>query len=144
MIGQFQGAYRFLSNFYPAPVMFEGKMYPSSEHAYQAVKTVNEKMRESIRKAPTADQAKRMGRIVELRPNWDNMKIEVMRTILLDKFTRHDDLKIQLLETGTEVLVEGNTWNDTFWGVCQGRGKNHLGKLLMAIRRDLSKVSEAT
>ena len=87
----------------------------------------------------TAGQAKRLGQVIILRDDWtnDNVKISVMYAVLLDKFTRHQDLRKQLIATSPNELIEGNTWNDTFWGVCDGKGKNHLGKLLMSIRQEI-------
>ena len=138
MIDSFSGEYRFLSNFYQAEVEFEGMMYPSTEHAYQAAKTLDLKSR-AMFQGGTAGQAKRLGHVIILRDDWtnDNVKISVMYAVLLDKFTRHQDLRKQLIATSPNELIEGNTWNDTFWGVCDGKGKNHLGKLLMSIRQEI-------
>lgn len=138
MIDSFSGEYRFLSNFYQAEVEFEGMMYPSTEHAYQAAKTLDLKSR-AMFQGGTAGQAKRLGQVIILRDDWtnDNVKISVMYAVLLDKFTRHQDLRKQLIATSPNELIEGNTWNDTFWGVCGGKGKNHLGKLLMSIRQEI-------
>ena len=138
MIDSFSGEYRFLSNFYQAEVEFEGMMYPSTEHAYQAAKTLDLKSR-AMFQGGTAGPAKRLGQVIILRDDWtnDNVKISVMYAVLLDKFTRHQDLRKQLIATSPNELVEGNTWNDTFWGVCDGKGKNHLGKLLMSIRQEI-------
>lgn len=138
MIDSFSGEYRFLSNFYQAEVEFEGMMYPSTEHAYQAAKTLDLKSR-AMFQGGTAGQAKRLGQVIILRDDWtnDNVKISVMYAVLLDKFTRHQDLRKQLIATSPNELIEGNTWNDAFWGVCDGKGKNHLGKLLMSIRQEI-------
>ena len=138
MIDSFSGEYRFLSNFYQPEVEFEGMMYPSTEHAYQAAKTLDLKSR-AMFQGGTAGQAKRLGQVIILRDDWtnDNVKISVMYAVLLDKFTRHQDLRKQLIATSPNELIEGNTWNDTFWGVCDGKGKNHLGKLLMSIRQEI-------
>ena len=138
MIDSFSGEYRFLSNFYQAEVEFEGMMYPSTEHAYQAAKTLDLKSR-AMFQGGTAGQAKRLGQVIILRDDWtnDNVKISVMYAVLLDKFTRHQDLRKQLIATSPNELIEGITWNDTFWGVCDGKGKNHLGKLLMSIRQEI-------
>jgi ribA/ribD-fused uncharacterized protein len=146
-INRFQGEYRFLSNFWMCPVFYEGKLYPSSEHAYQAAKTLREGQREYIRSAKTAGSAKRRGREITLRPDWDEVKVDVMRAILEEKFgldhlsvgyqtgkAHKQELAEKLLATGDAVLIEGNTWGDTFWGVCKGSGQNWLGFLLMEIR----------
>jgi ribA/ribD-fused uncharacterized protein len=137
IINTFIGHYRFLSNFYMAPLEIGGVEYPSSEHAYQAAKTKDKKLRKKIAQQPTAWQAKEMGSKLELRKGWDKNKVEIMRRILYVKFTQHEDLKKKLLATGDTTLVEGNTWGDCFWGVCRGKGENHLGKLLMELREKL-------
>jgi ribA/ribD-fused uncharacterized protein len=132
-INSFHGEYDFLSNFHIHPVEFERKIYPSSEHAFQAAKTTREEDREKIRQAKSPGQAKRMGRKVELRHDWHSIQLETMRAILVAKFA-DPGLRQKLLATSPAQLVEGNTWNDTFWGVCRGKGQNHLGRLLMEIR----------
>jgi len=136
-IREFQGKYRFLSNFFPSPVAMDGKEYPSVEHAYQAAKTLDKDRREVIRQQETPGRAKRAGQRAPLRKDWDEVKLRVMEILVRRKFKSHDNLKKRLLATGDEELIEGNTWNDTFWGVCRGRGQNHLGKILMKIREEL-------
>jgi len=136
MIDKFEGRYRFLSNFYPSSVKLDGEVYPTVEHAYQAAKTLKRGERKRIREAETAGNAKKLGRKLKLRPWWDSMRLEVMESLLRQKF-RKGQLRQALLDTGNEELVEGNWWGDTYWGVCNGRGENHLGKLLMKIRKEL-------
>ncbi len=133
MIDSFQGKYRFLSNFYACPIPYEGLVYPTSEHAYQAAKTTDLFERKCIQAAATPGQAKKLGRSITLRPDWDIIKLDVMREILNIKFGTLP-FKASLLSTDNEELVEGNTWNDTYWGKCNGVGDNHLGRLLMEIR----------
>ena len=135
-ITSFTGEYRFLSNFFPAVVTLDGETYPSVEHAYQAAKTTSPIAREAIRTCPKPGQAKRNGRMVQLRPDWEEIKLDVMRDLLWQKF-QHYDLREQLLATGDRRLIEGNHWNDTFWGVCRGVGQNWLGVLLMEIREEM-------
>lgn len=137
MIDKFQGEHRFLSNFWPAPVLYEGKVYPTTEHAYQAAKTHNQAWREKIALTPTAKDAKRLGRIVKIREDWDKVRVLVMYQLVEQKFTVHPELKRLLLETGNQQLVEGNTWGDVFWGVCGGKGENRLGHILMSVRSKL-------
>jgi ribA/ribD-fused uncharacterized protein len=137
-IESFAGRYRFLSNFYPAQIVLDGAVYPSVEHAYQARKTDAQAVREVIRNAKTAGQAKALGRNVVLVPDWDLIRVPVMLQLLQQKFS-DKVLRAELLDTGDAQLVEGNTWGDVFWGVCKGRGENMLGKLLMAIRAEISK-----
>jgi N-glycosidase YbiA len=138
MITSFTGKYRFLSNFYMTPVFYDGLIYPSSEHAYQAAKTLDLRYRTSIRAKKTAGEAKKLGQRVPMREDWDRCKIQVMEKILRKKFDPEEQLFQRLLETGDEELIEGNYWGDTFWGVCNGEGENHLGKLLMKIRANLA------
>lgn len=141
VIGPFQGDYRFLSNFWPAPVVLDGHEYPTVEHAYQAAKTTCPYQRQFIRSAPTPGQAKRRGRRVDLRPGWDHMKVEVMEGLLRQKFAR-EPLRSKLLATSPRELIERNTWGDQFWGVCNGQGENHLGRLLMKVRAELMLAAE--
>lgn len=133
MIDSFKDEYRFLSNFFPAQVTYEGLLYPSTEHAYQAAKTLDLNMREEIRKAPTAGKAKRLGKDVKIRADWLEVRVGIMTDLLKQKF-EHPELNEKLQATGNQDLVEGNTWGDVFWGVCKGSGENMLGKLLMQIR----------
>ena len=132
----FFGEYRFLSNFYPAPVRYELFLYPTTEHAYQAAKTNDQMSRMKISGLRTAAEAKRFGRKVKMRAGWDGMKLSIMEELLRKKF-EWQELAKMLLATGEQYLEETNTWRDTYWGVCQGQGQNHLGKLLMKIRQEL-------
>src|SRR6187399_1920660 len=132
MINRFDGTkYRFLSNFYLAEVEYEGLKYPSTEHAYQAAKTLNKQMRVLFTdKTLTPGRAKGVGKKLDLRSDWESVKIGVMETLVREKFTKHPKLLQRLLETGDELLVEGNTWGDKFWGQVNGEGENWLGKTL--------------
>jgi ribA/ribD-fused uncharacterized protein len=136
MIDAFSGKYRFLSNFWPAEVTFEGEVYFSVEHAYQAAKFLDPKLREKIRLTPLPAAAKKLGKGKGIRPDWDSMKQAYMSCFLDQKFS-DPALANSLLATGDEELVEGNWWGDTYWGVCKGVGENRLGKLLMQIRKEL-------
>jgi N-glycosidase YbiA len=135
-IDKFDGGYRFLSNFYMHPVKLDGVIYPSSEHGYQAAKTLDPAQREIIRTCSTPGQAKRAGKKVSLRPDWESVKLQVMEDLVRQKFNS-PGLKELLLSTNNDELVEGNAWGDTYWGVCNGRGQNHLGKILMKVRQEL-------
>lgn len=135
-ITQFKGQYRFLSNFHPAEVMLEGETYPTVEHAYQAAKFESDVVRSHIRCADTAAKAKRLGSKYKIREDWDLIKLAVMKGLLVQKF-RHPELAALLKATGDAELIEGNWWGDIYWGVCEGVGHNHLGKLLMEIRSTL-------
>ena len=125
--------YGFLSNFHPSTVYVDKKPYPTVEHAYQAAKTLDAGSKEVIRKAKSPGEAKKLGRGVQLRPDWDLVKVDLMRDFLRQKFDS-PFLRHQLLETGDAELVYGNTWNDRFWGVCRGSGLNWLGKILTELR----------
>ena len=133
MIDKFDGEYKFLSNFYPSVVRFGGAAYPTVENAYQAAKCANPSERKWFRDI-TPGKAKRLGRQVQIRHDWESVKVSIMFNLLEQKFTLHEDLREKLLATEGKKLVEGNTWGDTFWGVCDGSGQNVLGKLLMGIR----------
>jgi ribA/ribD-fused uncharacterized protein len=136
-IDSFQGQYRFLSNFWPATVEFEGMTYPSVEHAYQSAKTLDMAQRRRIAALPTPAQAKHAGEAMPLRPDWSSIKYDVMLRCVRYKFTHHPELAHLLLDTGDAYLEEGNTWHDTIWGVYQGHGTNWLGQILMQVRREL-------
>jgi len=139
MINKFTGRFDFLSNFYLHKVDFEGVTYPSSEHAYQAAKTLDKSLRLGIANLPTPGKAKKAGKNLELREDWEDVKVDIMREILVTKF-QDPELQTKLLDTGYHELIEGNTWGDRFWGVCEGTGQNHLGKLLMSIRQNIMQV----
>jgi len=133
-IKEFQGEYRFLSNFYPAQMHHDGLLFPTSEHAFQAAKTLNFQYRWEISQLSTPGQAKRAGKEVLLRPDWEQAKVRIMAEIVALKFLQNPPLLRKLLQTGVAVLEEGNQWHDTFWGICDGKGNNHLGKILMSFR----------
>jgi ribA/ribD-fused uncharacterized protein len=128
--------YRFLSNFHPCTVQWAGMTFPSVENAYQAAKCQNDSDTERFLSL-TPNQAKHLGRKVELRKDWDDIKLELMYLFNHQKFVSNPELKALLLETGERYLEETNYWYDTFWGVCKGTGENHLGKILMRIREEL-------
>ena len=137
-IVSFYGEYRFLSNFFPAPVVLDEETYPTVEHGFQAAKTLLLGQRKEIRLAPSAGAAKRMGRRVVLRADWNATRIAVMRDLVRQKFKAEGPLAPRLLATGNALLVEGNHWHDTFWGQCPlGSGDNWLGKILMEIREEI-------
>ena len=142
-IDSFTGPYRFLSNFYRSPIMCpippdytEHHLAETVENAYQACKCQHPEDAKAIIWARSPGEAKRMGRRVELLVDWDRRRIPLMRILLAIKFRAGIDLAGLLLATGDAELVEGNTWGDQFWGVCNGVGENHLGRLLMD-QRDL-------
>lgn len=143
MIDKFDGEYDFLSNFYSMPIVYDGLRFQSAEAAYQAQKTTDPSERRKFQDL-TAGHAKRLGRKIKVESirDWDEIKDRIMYAVCTAKFKQSDLLLKRLLETGDEELVEGNTWGDTYWGVCNGVGENHLGKILMRIRSELRQWKE--
>lgn len=135
-IAEFQGEYRFLSNFWPATVEFEGLTYPTAEHAYQSAKTLDMAERRRIAALPAPEEAKRAGRALPERADWARVRFDVMERVVRDKFTRNAGLRAQLLATGDAYLEEGNDWGDRVWGVSGGAGENRLGLILMKVRAE--------
>lgn len=144
---EFSGRHRFLSNFWPCTVylakvgereIFPVEQYRSVEYAYQAAKFILCHNRNLIAMQPSAGQAKRCAHQLRAHqhPQWHDLKLSVMRDLLVQKFNT-PLLREHLMQTHPFQLVEGNTWNDTFWGVCNGKGENHLGRLLMEIRAEI-------
>lgn len=133
-IGFHKPGMEFLSNFYPFLIVFNGFAFRSAEHAYQADKCEYAKDFDKIRFADTPGRAKRMGRKVKMRQDFN--PDEVMYNVLVCKYS-YQEMRDKLLMTGDMELVEENTWNDTYWGVCNGVGENKLGKMLMQIRSDI-------
>lgn len=139
MIDNFHGDYMFLSNFYACDIEYEGIKYPSTEHAYQAAKTLDENERRKIAASTTAGQAKKAGKMLKLREDWAQVKLKVMEDILRIKFS-NPELRKKLNATKPEELIEGNWWGDKYWGMVKStpqsdwEGSNHLGKILMKIR----------
>ena len=140
MITSFRGPYRFLSNFWPCCIYYEGKAYPSTEAAYQAAKTLDQDVRENFTRMTPAE-SKKAGRKLIIRPDWESVKLQVMEDLVRQKFTKYEDLKQKLLATGSLQLIEGNTWGDRIWGCTLEDGKwvgeNNLGKILMKVREEL-------
>ena len=134
---------RWLSNFHVCPVKYQGVIYPSSENAYMAAKFPDQPVRDQFVDI-TPKEAKKLGTSIRLshaeRVNWDLRRVDVMREILFDKFTRNLDLKQKLLDTGDKYLQEKNWWHDEFWGICDGLGENWLGQTLMSVRDELQRM----
>jgi ribA/ribD-fused uncharacterized protein len=152
MIDKFDGKYRFLSNFYPCKIEHQGITYPSVEHYYVAMKVNDEQLingkyyttgdfREMISRVKEAALVKKIGNKIKLRSDWDNKKLDVMNWAIREKF-KDESLKELLLSTGDQELIEGNFWKDFFWGVCNGRGQNHLGKILMIVRDEIRGIKK--
>jgi ribA/ribD-fused uncharacterized protein len=150
MINRFRGPYAFLSNFYPVPITYDGDQYLSVEAAYQASKSLSPVHREAVRDCSTDFLAtKRLGQLSSsepgmlasgfpLRPGWgESLQLDIMRSLVRQKFNNYPDLRALLLQTWPEDIVEGNSWGDAFFGVCNGEGANHLGHILMEVRAEL-------
>lgn len=137
-IDHFRGEYAFLSNFWEIPVTYQGLTYGSNEAAFQAQKCMTEEEKLPFTELRPA-MSKKAGRRVQLRADWEDVKLPIMEDIVRAKFTQNEDLKQLLLATGDLVLEEGNTWHDTFWGVDvkTREGENHLGRILMQVRQEL-------
>lgn len=135
-ISSFSGRYSFLSNFHECKVVIDDLIFDSSEAAFQSFK--NDAMQLKF-VGLSAKESKKLGKTVKKRCDWDAIKDVVMYGVVKEKFMQHEDLKEKLLATGDEELIEGNTWWDTYWGVCQGHGDNKLGKTLMRVRDELSR-----
>lgn len=136
MIDKFTDKYKFLSNFYLVNIEYKGHIFPSVEHAYQATKFNLSRWYIFTDPNLSPGKAKRLGKECQLTNNWLSKRIELMEQLLRLKFS-NPELMVMLLATGNQPLVEGNNWGDTFWGKCNGKGRNHLGRLLMKIREDL-------
>lgn len=140
-ICKFDNEYAFLSNFYPCKVPYQGKTYKSSEAAYQAQKTSNIELRQEFETLSARD-AKRRGRMLELRKDWEEVKDNIMYEICYSKFVNNPIIARKLIATKDAELVEGNTWFDTYWGVCNNVGLNKLGQTLMKVREEMRKIYE--
>ena len=137
----FSGAYRFLSNFWTSEIMMHDLPYPSVEHAYQAAKALDPAARPRIRFAGSPAIAKRMGRLVPIRPDWENAKTAIMFALVRRKFSIPENA-LPLLATGNRQIFEVTTrWHDTVWGVVERAGKYHganrLGRILENVRAEL-------
>lgn len=143
-IDTFRGRWTRLGNYSYCTVFYKGHAYPTTEHAYQAQKTLNKDLQRVIRHATGPAQAKHLARNLELRPDWEQVKDGIMLDLLREKFSQEPE-KWVLLATGQAELVEGNWWHDNYWGdctcgkkvSCEAPGKNMLGKLLMQVRAEL-------
>ncbi len=135
MISGFFGKYRFLSNFWPAVIVLDGITYPTAEHAYQAAKTDDQSIKRHIALIKSPGEVKKFSRAIQLKANWNEIRIDVMTRVQFAKYDQNADLRQQLLDTGDHDLVEVNNWKDRFWGVYDGGGYNHLGVILMKVRK---------
>lgn len=134
MITEFRDKNFYLSNFYSSPVTYNGITFQNAEAAYHSQK---DPARANEFKNLNPSEAKQLGRRVRLRKDWESIKLDIMYKIVTEKFRQNPKLAKKLLDTSNKTLIEGNTWNDTYWGVCNGKGNNHLGKILMRVRKKL-------
>lgn len=136
-IRSFSGEYEFLSNFYNVAVNYKGT-YGSAEAAYQAQKAASLSDAYEFQKY-NPGKAKRMGRKIKMRPDWEEVKVAFMRDVVFAKFVQNPELADKLIATGDNELIEGNSWRDIFWGrdLETDGGENNLGKILMNLREEL-------
>jgi ribA/ribD-fused uncharacterized protein len=146
-IVSFRGKYDFLSNFYPSEIEMDGIAYPTVEHAYQAAKTPDEDKRREVAALVKPGAAKAAGRRIKPPHNWREYNLELMTDLIRQKFTRYPDLREKLKATGDAELIEGNNWNDRFFGKCRDKktgewvGENKLGLMLMRVREELRETT---
>ena len=135
VINSFDGEYDFLSNFYECPILWKGNLYRNSESIYQSYKTWDNVPFDFTK--TTGSQAKKISKKLNVRPDWNKIKFDLMYEICQEKFNQNTDIAQKLMNTGDAILIEGNYWGDTYWGKCNGVGQNNLGKILMKIREEL-------
>ena len=147
----FRDQYSFLSNFYVGDMVYKDDIYHSSENAFQAAKAKDDEAglmwKEKIQDSFSPVKAKKYGKQLPLREDWDEVKVGIMKEIVLAKFL-HPVFRVLLLNTGNAYLVEGTTWCDNTWGICINEdcnrgcenkiGMNHLGNILMGVRREIA------
>jgi hypothetical protein len=140
--------YGAFSNLFRRSMLFEGREFPTAEHAYQAGKARKDDVKEWILSAPTPGLVAMAAHGLytwDIVPDWAQIKYDRMREVLRAKFAQHEDLKELLLSTGNARLVEaGRVVNivNTTWGEVNGKGKNMLGILLMEVRDQLQTASK--
>lgn len=134
MISSFSGDYRWLSNFSLHGFYIRGVWFKTNEHFYQAMKTIDNEEKQEIINCDSPNCAKKFGQKCSIREDWNSIKLDIMKIGIRNKFNQNPIIKQYLIDTGDEELIEGNYWGDKFWGVCNGEGKNWLGKLLMELR----------
>lgn len=139
MVLGFQKEHRFLSNFHPSPLRWDGLEYPCGENAFQAAKSLDPEVRKTFQ-TMTPGEAKRAGRKLALRPDWETAKNQIMLEITRAKFNHPANwtLRERLIATGIKKLEERNSWGDRIWGTdMNGKGQNRLGKILMEVRQEI-------
>jgi ribA/ribD-fused uncharacterized protein len=135
-INSFRGEYHWLSNFHLVNINYKGRDYPSVEHAFMSAKNETKEWKDfcsNLHESPGI--IKKFGRDIPLVPNWESIKIQVMKDCILAKFSQ-EPFKSKLLETGDTEIIEGNDWGDIYWGydIRKNKGKNYLGRIIMDTR----------
>lgn len=146
-VGSFSGDLEFLSNMYKIPIYFneskydnfqpDFKVYPSSENLYQALKCKYIKDRELFQNVDP-HKSKRIGKTIEIRSDWDNVRLEAMKLAIDLKF-KNIELGEKLIDLPDGKIIEFNNWGDRFFGICNGEGLDHLGKILRAKKQQIIK-----
>lgn len=129
----FRNEYWFLSNMYPCEIRVNGLVFTCAEACFQSFKTTDLNERKKFQ-GINGFEAKKLGRSVSIRSDWNDIRIEVMSRVIHAKFHQNPDLTKKLQDTGDLLIIEDNNWKDTFWGVCNGKGYNLLGQILMSER----------
>lgn len=148
-IFQFKGRYSFLSNFYKSPICYRKAVYKTAEHLFQALKTRDSAIRKTIRDMGFPGEARKFGRVIDLRDDWEDVKDNAMLITLRLKFSQNPRLRKRLLGTNKRYLAEFNYWHDNYWGDCRCPkcrfivGRNQLGKTLMQVRKELQENNDS-
>jgi ribA/ribD-fused uncharacterized protein len=142
MIKEFQGEYRWLSNFVKCEINFDNFKFQSVEHAYQSTKSDDIEWKSFCSNSKTTSgEVKKASHKITIVKNWKEIRYEIMKQLLNQKFSQ-EPFKTLLKNTGTEYIQEGNYWNDVYWGFCLKKniGENNLGKLIMSIRDEFDSI----
>lgn len=136
--------FRFMSNFHGAPVTYQGVLYKTSEHAYQAAKTNDVEWKKKITEAATPSEARKLGNQCPMRDSFEQKKVSIMHKIVEAKFRQNPELARRLIHTGTRPIIEDAVW-DSFWGTGRhGNGHNMLGRILHRVRKTLQGEDNAS
>ena len=139
-IDNFNGYFEFLNNEFPTPVYYDGRIYKSVSHAFQAARSQEQHIREKIVRADTIMEMYEIAAKVEDPPDWIKFRLKIMETLVRDKFRRNKELREKLRATENRNLV--NSYGDAstsnlFWGIVEGKGQNQLGRILESVRSDI-------
>lgn len=140
VIKSFTGEFTFLSNFSDSFILYDGILYKNAESMYQAYKCKNKSQRYKLFTGISGAEAKKRGRKIDVRNDWEEVKFSIMKLVVEQKFKQNLSIRKKLLDTGEEQIIEGNYWHDSYWGVCTCdkcksiNGENNLGKILMEVR----------